>query len=53
MTTISSPGLMERLHARPGFGAQLRALWAVARYPITEEVANEVRRKLEARRGKV
>lgn len=31
MTTISSSGLMERLHARPGYGAQLRALWAVAR----------------------
>jgi GPH family glycoside/pentoside/hexuronide:cation symporter len=29
------------------------ALWAVARYPITEEVANGVRRKLEERRGKV
>jgi GPH family glycoside/pentoside/hexuronide:cation symporter len=29
------------------------ALWAVARFPITEEVANGVRRKLEERRGKV
>jgi GPH family glycoside/pentoside/hexuronide:cation symporter len=29
------------------------ALWAVARYPITETVANEVRRRLEERRGKV
>jgi GPH family glycoside/pentoside/hexuronide:cation symporter len=28
-------------------------LWAVARFPITEEVANSVRRKLEERRGKV
>ncbi|MCB1182297.1 MFS transporter [bacterium] len=28
------------------------ALWAVARFPITEEVANDVRRRLEARRGK-
>ena len=29
------------------------ALWALARFPITEEVANNVRRKLEERRGKV
>jgi len=29
------------------------ALWALARYPITEEVANGVRRQLEERRGKV
>jgi GPH family glycoside/pentoside/hexuronide:cation symporter len=29
------------------------ALWAVARFPITEEVANKVRRQLEERRGKV
>jgi GPH family glycoside/pentoside/hexuronide:cation symporter len=29
------------------------ALWAVARFPITEEVANRVRQKLEERRGKV
>jgi GPH family glycoside/pentoside/hexuronide:cation symporter len=29
------------------------ALWALARFPITEEVANAVRRKLEERRGKV
>jgi GPH family glycoside/pentoside/hexuronide:cation symporter len=29
------------------------ALWAVARFPITEAVANNVRRKLEERRGKV
>jgi GPH family glycoside/pentoside/hexuronide:cation symporter len=28
-------------------------LWAVARFPITEEIANGVRRQLEARRGKV
>jgi hypothetical protein len=27
------------------------AIWVVARYPITEEVAGEVRAKLEARRG--
>jgi len=29
------------------------ALWALARYPITEEVANSIRRQLEERRGKV
>jgi GPH family glycoside/pentoside/hexuronide:cation symporter len=29
------------------------ALWAVATFPITEEVANNVRRKLEERRGRV
>ena len=28
------------------------ALWGVARFPLTEEVANDVRRRLEARRGK-
>ena len=27
------------------------AIWAIASYPITEEVAHEVRAKLEARRG--
>jgi|GEM_PF-5143969 len=27
------------------------AIWAVATYPITEEVARKVRRELEARRG--
>jgi GPH family glycoside/pentoside/hexuronide:cation symporter len=31
----------------------LIALWVLARFPITEEVANGVRRQLEARRGKV
>jgi glycoside/pentoside/hexuronide:cation symporter, GPH family len=31
----------------------LIALWAVARFPITEELANGVRRQLEERRGKV
>jgi GPH family glycoside/pentoside/hexuronide:cation symporter len=29
------------------------AIWAVWSYPITEEFANDVRKKLEARRGKV
>lgn len=28
------------------------AIWMVATYPITEEVANDVRKQLEARRGK-
>ena len=27
------------------------AIWAIARYPITEEVAHETRTILEARRG--
>ena len=31
--------------------SSLVAIWVVARYPITEEVAGEVRAKLEARRG--
>jgi GPH family glycoside/pentoside/hexuronide:cation symporter len=33
--------------------ASALAIWAVARYPITESRANDVRRQLEARRGKV
>ncbi len=30
----------------------LLAIWAVARFPLTEEMAYEIRQKLEARRGK-
>lgn len=33
--------------------ASALAIWAVARYPITEARANDVRRQLEERRGKV
>ena len=33
--------------------ASLFAIWAVATYPITEEKAHEIRKKLEARRGAV
>ena len=33
--------------------ASLIAIWMIASYPITEEVANDVRRQLEARRGAV
>ena len=29
------------------------AIWAVHRYPITEESATEVRKTLEARRGRM
>ena len=32
--------------------ASLIAIWLIAKYPITEEVANDVREKLEKRRGK-
>lgn len=33
------------------FVASGLAIWAIARYPLTEEKAHEVRRQLEARRG--
>jgi GPH family glycoside/pentoside/hexuronide:cation symporter len=33
--------------------SSLIAIWLIASYPITEEVANDVRRKLEERRGAV
>lgn len=32
--------------------ASLIAIWAVYSFPLTEEKAHEVRRELEARRGK-
>lgn len=44
--------LMRLLDAFVPFVASGIAIWAIHRYPVTEDAANAVRRQLEARRGR-